>query len=98
MGAATSGEKRTAAKGSKPDPVILYMTSWCPYCRKTAAYLKRKGVDFVEKDIEKDPRAAQEVIRKARGYGGVPVVDIDGTIIQGYSPERMEAALARRNR
>ncbi len=95
---ASSIKEQRAARAARPPAVILYMTSWCPYCRKTSAYLKRRGVDFVAKDIEKDPKAAQELARKARGYGGVPVLDIGGTIIHGYSPEQIDAALARLGR
>ncbi len=88
------GGQSVASRAKRGPPVTLYMTSWCPYCRKTAAYLKARGIQFVAKDIEKDAQAAQEVARKARGYGGVPVVDIAGTIIRGYDPVQIDAALA----
>jgi glutaredoxin len=38
----------------KPD-VLLYTTSWCPYCHRAKALLKQKGVKWNEIDIESDP-------------------------------------------
>lgn len=34
--------------------VILYETSWCPYCKKARELLKEMGVSLIEYDIEKD--------------------------------------------
>ena len=61
------------------------------------AYMKRKGISFIEKDIEKDPGAAREMEAKLsknglRG-GSIPVMDVRGTIMVGFDPERVEAAL-----
>jgi hypothetical protein len=41
--------------------VILYQTSWCPYCTKAREFLKSTGVSLVEYDIEKDPSRREEV-------------------------------------
>ena len=39
------------------NPVIVYSTTWCAYCKMLKAYLSDKGVEWVEKDIEADPAA-----------------------------------------
>lgn len=83
-----------AEKASKP--VVMYSTSWCGFCRRARAYFQAKGIAYVDKDVEQDPVAAREATMKAGGYGGVPVIDIDGTIIQGFDLPQIEAALARR--
>src|SRR5262249_10347786 len=44
--------------------VIIYGASWCGPCHQAAAYLKRRGVTFVEKDIEADSGAAREMHAK----------------------------------
>jgi glutaredoxin len=73
--------------------VILYATSWCSACRQARAFLKEKGIPYVEKDIEKDPGAAAELLEKAKKAGisasGVPVLDVRGTLVQGFDPERL---------
>jgi glutaredoxin-like YruB-family protein len=77
--------------------VIVYSTSWCGYCRKAKAWLTKRGVDFVEKDVEKDPAAAEELAQKAAASGvrpqGVPVIDVRGTLVLGFDQRALEAAL-----
>lgn len=86
-----------AVGGRQHDRIILYATSWCPACRAARAWLREKGLAFAEKDIEKDPAAAAELMHKAREAGistsGVPVIDVRGTLIQGFDPKRIAALL-----
>ena len=76
--------------------VILYMTSWCPYCKKAREYLKSLNVSLVEYDVEKDKSRGDEMVRKSGGSRGVPVIDVEGTIIQGFDPEAIRSAVERR--
>ena len=85
---------------SAPDPpaatqpqVVLFMTSWCHYCRLTSSYLREKGVSFVERDIEAD-RTAMAAYFKAGGGGGVPMVVIGDTAIMGFDTGAIDRALA----
>jgi len=55
------------------------------------------GVSLVEYDIEKEPQKREEMMAKS-GSRGVPVVDIEGIIIRGYSPEAMKDAIERKRR
>lgn len=98
--AATSSAPAAAAKAGKVEEsqVILYSTSWCGYCRRARAYFNQKGVAFVEKDVERDAMASREVQNKTGGYSGVPVIDIDGTIIQGFDIGAIERALQQRKK
>lgn len=72
--------------------VELYVTSWCPYCKKAASYFKAKGIPIKEYDIESDPAAAMRFRRF--GVRGVPVVVIGKTVVPGYSIEDYDRALA----
>jgi len=72
--------------------VIIYTTSWCPFCDAAKEYLKNKGVEYEEKNVENDIQAREEMIEKS-GQLGVPVIDIGGKIIVGFSPEEIEEAL-----
>ena len=77
-----------------PDPtVIVYSTSWCGFCRKTFAYLDAKGIRYQNRDIEKDDDYRQELIRKT-GRTSIPVVEIDGTLVRGFNPHKMDRLLA----
>ncbi|MCA9669652.1 MAG: hypothetical protein KC503_28850 [Myxococcales bacterium] len=84
-------------KAQKRPAVILYATSWCGACRAARKYMKQKGIQYVEKDIEKDAGAAAELMRKAKAAGisasGVPVLDIKGKLMQGFNPQKLEQLL-----
>ena len=85
---------------SSPDPrvseseVVLYATDWCGYCDKTRKLFAKEGIPYVEYDIEKSTDAYKEY--KRLGGRGVPVVTANGTVIHGYSPQRVLAAVEAR--
>ena len=73
--------------------VIIYSTKTCPWCKKVKELLESKGVKFDYIDVGEDQKAADEMVEKS-GQMGVPVTDIDGTIIIGYDKDAIEKALA----
>ncbi len=78
------------------NPVIIYSTTWCGYCKMLKKYLTDKGINWVEKDIENDGAAHSELMEKIGGnFRGVPVSDVDGTIILGFDRPAIDAALAK---
>ena len=80
-----------------PGQVIVYKTAWCGVCKKVEAYLKKKGVDYVAKDIEEDRAAAAELQAKAAKAGvrtgSVPVIDVGGELLVGFDRNRLEQLL-----
>jgi len=72
--------------------VIVYSSSWCPWCTRAKEFLKENKIDFKEIDIESDPKAAQEIVEKS-GQMGVPVIEIDGKIIVGFNEPEIRKAL-----
>jgi len=83
----------------KRPAVTMYSASWCGVCKKAKAFMQAEGIPFVEKDIEKDSAAAQELQRKAAEAGvasnGVPMFDIGGKILGGFDPKALVTALGR---
>ena len=79
-------EKKTKSK------VIVYSTPTCPYCNAAKEYLKENKIEFEDVDVSKNQDRAQEMIEKS-GQMGVPVLDINGTIIVGYDKEAIKKAL-----
>lgn len=79
--------------------VIIYGASWCGACHEAAAYLKKRGISFVEKDVEADPEAGREMQKKlaraGMSGGSIPVIDVRGTVLVGFSAKAIEDAMAR---
>lgn len=77
--------------------VIIYGASWCGPCHQAAAHLKKRGVSFVEHDIEQDSAAGREMhakLAKAGIRGGsIPVLDVRGKILVGFSAAAVDQAL-----
>jgi glutaredoxin len=72
--------------------VKLYVTSWCPYCKKASEFFRSRGIPFTEFDIEKDKRAARRKKRLTK-ENGVPFVIINGQPIHGFKRSAYERAL-----
>lgn len=66
-----------------PGPkVVMYATSWCPYCARARSLLEKKGVSFEAIDIEAVPPARAEMIKKS-GLDTVPQIFIGETHVGG---------------
>jgi glutaredoxin len=94
--------EQPTAHGALPDPnnrpaVIIYGAEWCGPCHQAAAYLRSKGIPFVEKNIEADHAAAKEMqakLAKAGMNGGsIPVLDVRGKVMVGFNPRAVDEAL-----
>ncbi|VVO00314.1 glutaredoxin family protein [Pseudomonas fluorescens] len=71
--------------------VVLYATDWCGYCKLTRRFLDQQGIPYNEFDIEKNAEARKAY--EALGGRGIPLLDVNGTLIRGYSPEAILTAL-----
>ena len=71
--------------------VVLYSTEWCGYCKQIRRFLDQKGIPYQTFDIDKDAQARKAY--EALGGGGIPFVDVNGTLIREFSPEKITAAL-----
>tara|TARA_Y100000310_G_scaffold345863_1_gene471774 strand:+ start:39916 stop:40146 length:231 start_codon:yes stop_codon:yes gene_type:complete len=69
--------------------VKIYTSSTCPWCKKTKEFMKEKGIKYKEFDVGSDDKARDEMI-EISGQMGVPVLDIDGTILVGFNPKKIE--------
>ncbi|MCB9771282.1 MAG: hypothetical protein H6754_01835 [Candidatus Omnitrophica bacterium] len=80
-----------ASAGTQTKKVVVYMTSWCGYCRKMTAFLKQNGIAYTAHDIEKNDMA-KKMYQKYGGQG-VPLVIVGEKVIRGYNPDGVVAAL-----
>jgi glutaredoxin-like YruB-family protein len=72
--------------------VIVYSTPTCSWCNALKAYLRKNGVLFVDVDVSRDQRAAEELVRRT-GQQGVPQTDIDGQIVVGFDKAKIDLLL-----
>jgi glutaredoxin 3 len=77
----------------KKHTVKVYSTPTCHYCVLSKEYLDNKGVEYENIDVSADRVKAMEMVQKS-GQMGVPVVDIDGTILVGFQPKEFDRLLA----
>lgn len=71
--------------------VTVYTSSTCPYCISAKEYLNEKGVEFTEKNVQKDKDARKELMEM--GHMGVPVLVIDGEEIVGFDKAKIDDLL-----
>ncbi|MBF2754588.1 MAG: glutaredoxin 3 [Gammaproteobacteria bacterium AqS3] len=62
--------------------IVIYTTSWCPYCVRAKELLRKKGVAFEEYDIEEVP-GARESMQLLSGSKTVPQVYLGNTLLGG---------------
>jgi glutaredoxin len=95
------GTTAPSPPGSQPAPsgltVIIYGADWCKPCHQAASHLRSRGVPYVEKDVERSEDAAREMQAKleriGRRGGTIPVIDVRGEILVGYSQGDLDRAL-----
>ncbi len=69
--------------------VIMYATSWCPYCEKARNYFQQNKIRYVEYDVEKLPKRMKEF--KKKGGTGYPLILIGKDLqMQGFSASGFE--------
>jgi glutaredoxin len=56
-------------------------------------YFAENNVAFVEKDVASDQVALEEMLKKS-GQMGVPVIDVNGSIVIGYNREELAKLLS----
>ena len=86
--------KAHAAK--KYPQIVLFSVAWCAHCKETKEYFTRNNIPFINRDVEVDEKAMEELTGKYKS-NGVPVIVI-GTgrhevIVKGFTPELFQDSL-----
>jgi glutaredoxin len=95
-------DRRTEGSGPSETAtvtVIIYGASWCGPCHDAERYLRKRGIPYAMKDVERDANAASEMQSKLQKSGrrgsSIPVIDVGGKILVGYSEMSLEEALGK---
>jgi mycoredoxin len=73
----------------------MYTTAWCPDCRRAKTFMKERGVEFREVNIEEDDDAADLVIKVNNGKRRVPTFEVAGRYfaISPFNAQRLAEEL-----
>ena len=89
----TQGARRDiAANYPAPSEIRLYSADWCGACQRAKKYLSRNRVPFKELNID-IPAVGNALVQKT-GSRTIPVLDVDGRVITGYSPSQYDRLLS----
>ncbi|AUB82988.1 glutaredoxin 3 [Candidatus Thiodictyon syntrophicum] len=64
--------------------VLMYTKTPCSYCSRARKLLQRRGIDFTEVPVDRDPEQERQMIERS-GSRSVPQVFIDDRHIGGYA-------------
>jgi len=71
--------------------ILLYTTSWCPYCVRAKMLLDRKGLEYREINLDQEPAKRLEMMERS-GRRTVPQIFFGETHVGGcddlYALER----------
>jgi glutaredoxin len=94
--AATEEAEEATQEGLLHGGVVMYCTSWCPDCRRARMWMRERGIEWVEVDVNSNPAAAKQVREWANGNLVTPTFDVDGTIVVDFRPDKLAEALGKR--
>ncbi len=85
-----------AAAAKQYPQIVLYSVAWCPHCREAKEYLTKNDIPFINRDVEVDAKAMDDLTVKYNSTG-VPVIifgkDKDEIIMKGFTPELFQEKL-----
>lgn len=61
----------------------MYGTEYCPYCMAARMLLKKKGIEFEDISVSRDPELRQKM-ETLSGRGTVPQIFIDEQPVGGF--------------
>jgi glutaredoxin-like YruB-family protein len=85
-----------AQDARKYPQIVLYSVAWCPHCKETKEYFTRNNIPFINRDVEIDAKAMDDLTGKYNS-NGVPVIVIgtgkNEVVVKGFTPELFQESL-----
>ena len=72
--------------------VTIYSTPTCVYCKMAKDFFTKNGIAYEEHNVAADEKAREDMFNKSHQMG-VPVIDVDGTIVIGFDKRNLETLL-----
>ena len=74
-------------------PVTMYTTVWCGYCRRLERQMTAAGIAFRKVDIDIERDFGDRIQAATGGYRTVPTIEIEGELLVNPSIAQVEAAV-----
>ena len=85
-----------AQEARKYPQIVLYSVAWCPHCKETKEYFTKNNIPFINRDVEIDAKAMDDLTGKYNS-NGVPVIVIgtgkNEVVVKGFTPELFQESL-----
>jgi len=85
-----------AAESRKYPVIVLFSVSWCPHCKAAKEYLTQNNIPFINRDVELDHKAFEDLTLKYDSPG-VPLLVLGSgkneVVMRGFSPELFQESL-----
>ena len=85
-----------AAESRKYPAVVLYSVAWCPHCKAAKEYLTQNNIPFINRDVELDHKAYEDLTLKYDSPG-VPLLVLGSgkneVVMRGFTPELFQESL-----
>ncbi|MBI2024001.1 NrdH-redoxin [Candidatus Giovannonibacteria bacterium] len=72
--------------------VKIYSTPTCVYCKMAKELFAKNNVQYKDMNVAQDLQAREDMVEKS-GQMGVPVIDIDGSIVVGFDEVKLKELL-----
>ena len=60
------------------DEITIYTTTWCADCRRAKQFLRERGIDYREINVDEDVDAEDLILRVNGGRRKVPTIEVGG--------------------
>jgi glutaredoxin len=85
-------EGHTLAAARRNVSITMYSTAWCGACKAARSYMDREQIAYTEHDVDHDS-SARERAHRLNPRGSIPIIDIDGDVLIGFSPKALESKI-----
>ncbi|HEY4497114.1 MAG TPA: glutaredoxin family protein [Candidatus Paceibacterota bacterium] len=69
--------------------IIIYSTPTCVYCKLAKTFFNENSIAYEERDVTENDGWLDEMVKKSNQMG-VPVIDIDGSIVVGFDKNKVK--------
>lgn len=76
---------------------VLFSTASCPDCQAARELLNKRGIKYVEIDLEKDPDRLQQLVERYH-VSTFPILEVGDDIVLGFQPSEIERVIVNARR